>query len=140
MISMPKIFSFNNIYFVVATTKEEAKEKLRSRLDSGHQWYLNENAENSCEQGSLSVKECAFENDVFDIRELKSIGVMWKCQVSYKQRGFKQVRFEELGNLGRGNKSDFTDKAKKVAEDWIFATFKDNEIEEWCARVCFSEN
>jgi hypothetical protein len=137
---MSKIFSFNNIYFVSASTKEEAKEKLRPRLDPGHQWYLETNAENSCEQGSLSVKECAFENDVFDIRELKSIGVMWKCQVCYKQKGFRQVRFEELGDLGRGEKIDFMEKSKKVAEDWIFATFKDNEIEEWSVRVCFSAN
>ena len=140
MIIMSKIFSFNDIYFVVANTKEEAKEKLRPRLDPGHQWYLGDNAENASEQGSLCVKECIFENDVFDIRKLKPIGVMWKCQVCYKQRGFKQVRFEELGDLGRGEKLDFIVKAKKVAEEWISATFKDNEIEEWCARVCFAAN
>jgi len=65
---MRKLYIFNGIYGVIATSKEEAKRKVAIHLRTDHQWYLRDDAECTVNQGHLVIEEREIADDVVILR------------------------------------------------------------------------
>ena len=63
-----KLYIFNGLYAVLASSFDEAKTKLGPHLVPDHKWYLREGVENPQEQGHLTVREIALVNGVAKLR------------------------------------------------------------------------